>query len=119
VLYVPIVVPPTPPSPRTRELANLLSTVIQEYEKHHPAVTGGEIHQALDLAKQGSQKAMATNRVLVVTVAGGLLALAGVGAFMATAAGGGGQVGFPVLAVVVGILLVVGLAVALKRMGNL
>jgi Na+/melibiose symporter-like transporter len=93
--------------------------VIQEYEKHHPAVTGGEIHQALDLAKQGSRKAMAANRVLVVTVAGGLAALAAVGVFMASQAGGGGAVGFPVMAVVVGILLVLGVAIALKRMGNL
>ena len=32
--YVPIpIVPPTPPSPRTRELAELLARVIEEYEK--------------------------------------------------------------------------------------
>lgn len=118
MLYVPIVVPPTPPSPRTRELANLLSTVIQEYEKHHPSLTGSEIHQALTLASQESRSATAASRVLVATVAGGLAALLGVGVFIAKAPGGG-VAGFPVLAVVVGIMLVVGVAVALKRMGNL
>ena len=42
MIFVPVVTPPTPPSPRTRELAGLLGQVVQEYTKAHPATTRAE-----------------------------------------------------------------------------
>jgi len=51
--YVPIVtstyVPP--PSPRTRELAELLGKVLEEYTKAHPATTTAEVRAAIRLAQ--------------------------------------------------------------------
>jgi len=120
VLFVPMVTPsPTAPGPRARELAELLSTVIREYEKHHPAVTGDEVRQALALASQSSKAAPAVRRVLVATLAGGLAAAAGVAAYVSNASGGGAGVNFRIVAVALGVLLVAGLAIVLKRVGNL
>ncbi|MCJ7630553.1 MAG: hypothetical protein MUO50_19435 [Longimicrobiales bacterium] len=54
--YVPIVtstyVPP--PSPRTRELAGLLSRVLEEYTKAHPATSKTEIRAAIRMAQMSS-----------------------------------------------------------------
>lgn len=49
--YVPIVVTTPPPSPRTRELAELLGKVLDEYTKAHPAVTKAEIRAAINMAQ--------------------------------------------------------------------
>lgn len=55
--YVPIVIPPTtpqPPSPRTRELAEILGKVLEEYQKAHPSVTGAEMREAIQIAKSAT-----------------------------------------------------------------
>lgn len=54
--YVPIVTPTPsqPPSPRTRELAGLLSKVLEEYTKAHPAATKAEIRAAIRLAQMSA-----------------------------------------------------------------
>ncbi len=51
--YVPVVpqVQVPPPSPRTRELNDLLSKVVDEYTKAHPATTKAEIRAASRLAQ--------------------------------------------------------------------
>jgi hypothetical protein len=57
--YVPIVTPPTaaqPVSPRSRELAGLVTKVIDEYTKAHPATSGAEVRVALKLAQAATGK---------------------------------------------------------------
>ena len=54
--YVPIV-PSTyapPPSPRTRELAELLGKVLEEYSNAHPAVTKSEVRAAIRMAQMSA-----------------------------------------------------------------
>lgn len=54
--YVPFVPPAAhpPPSPRTRELADLLARVLDEYRRAHPAVTEAEIRAAVGLVARTS-----------------------------------------------------------------
>ena len=52
--YVPIV-PPTPTSPRTRELADQLARVMAEFEQTHPSVTRAEKRQAARLALEATR----------------------------------------------------------------
>jgi hypothetical protein len=121
VLYVPVVpyVPHDPPSPRTRELAGLLSRVIEEYEKHHPAVTGAEVRGALDLAARDSKAGSpAEVRAVVGILAGFLVLLGGVGFFFAR----GGSIdaeSMPMVAVSIAILvLLVGVVLLKKASGR-
>ena len=118
--YVPIpVVPPTPPSPRTRELADLLARVIEEYEKHHPAVSGAEVREALNLASQSSKTAAPAARSLVAMLLLGLVALGGALFYAVERSGGGGATEFPMIAVVIGVILVLGLVAVIKGRRNL
>ena len=80
-MYVPIVVPDATPSRQTQELADLLGRVVQEYEKAHPAVTGPEVAQALQLAKRASTKAGGDQAAIAVALAGGLALMVGLGVF--------------------------------------
>jgi hypothetical protein len=54
--YVPIVTSTyvSPPSPRTRELAGLLSKVLEEYTRAHPATSKTEIRAAIRMAQMSS-----------------------------------------------------------------
>ncbi len=51
--YIPVIPQPQvpPPSPRTRELNDLLSKVVDEYTRAHPATTKAEIRAAFHLAQ--------------------------------------------------------------------
>ena len=118
--YVPIpIVPPTPPSPRTRELADLLARVIEEYEKHHPAVSGAEVREALSLASQSSKTTAPAARSLVAMLLLGLMALGAALFYFVERGGGGGTIEFPMIAVVTGVILVLGLVAVLKGRRNL
>ncbi|HSG07899.1 MAG TPA: hypothetical protein VLA36_06065 [Longimicrobiales bacterium] len=115
MINVPVV-PPQPPSPRTRELADLLGRVIEEYEKHHPSVTGSEVRAALHMAGQSSKGAPP---VAAVAVALGVAALLG-GVFFFMAANGGefSAEGIPMVGAVVVLLGIVGVALLLKRLAG-
>ena len=115
MIFVPVV-PPQPPSPRVRELAGLLGKVIEEYEKHHPAVTGTEIRQALEVASQSSSKAAPAAAVIL----GALAALLGAGVFAAVAMGGGklDMANVPVVGAVVVALGIVMVAVLMRRLAG-
>ena len=109
--YVPIVTPsPTqPPSPRTRELAGLLSKVLEEYTKAHPSTTKAEVRAAIRMAQMSAGPAN-TKVALALTLFLGFLAFGlFVGLFYARSGGGLDLEGvLPVgIAVVVGILLLV------------
>ena len=105
MLFVPVV-PPQPPSPRTRELADLLTRAIEEYEKYHPNVSGAEVRAALQMASMRSSKGVPA-RLLAVTGALGAVLLGGVVAFLAANQGSMPEGGVPMVGVaiaVVGIL---------------
>jgi hypothetical protein len=118
--YVPIVTPPVtqpPPSPRTRELAGLLTKVLEEYSKAHPAVTAAEVRAALRIAQMSAgpdRSKMAAG----VSVAVGLgVAALTMGLFFFRSAGSG-EVEFPVVLpmVILGIIVVLGMVVAMIRL---
>lgn len=120
MLFVPVV-PMTPQAPlshRARELADLLGRVIEEYERHHPSVTGPEVRQALQLASRHSKAA--GSGAARVALAGGAaaLVLAGVMVFLVLQRGGGSPESFPVIAVAVGVFSVLVVAVLLRRLSG-
>jgi len=114
VLFVPMVPHhEDPPSPRTRELADLLGKVLGEYEKYHPAVTGREVRAAIRLAERNSRAAAPAGRTTARVAAA--IAGATVGAFVLVASRGGSWEGAPVAIVIaVGVLFVV--AVLARRL---
>ena len=118
--YIPIVPStPTPPaSPRTRELAGLLSQVLEEYQKAHPAVTPAEMRAAVRLA-QMSVKGGNQTVGLVISLGLGLL-VAGLMAGLLFFRSSGDAEGGPVLSmVVIGLIVFVGLiAVLVKAMSR-
>ena len=116
MFFVPVV-PPQPPSPRTRELADLLGRVIEEYEKHHPAVTGFEIRSAMEMATRSSK---ASRAPAAAALAAGLVGLAIAGGFAFMAANGG-DLSFedlPIAAAVAVLAGILGVAVLLKRLAG-
>lgn len=74
MFFVPMP-PPTPVSPRTRELADLLGRVIEEYERHHPAVSGEEVRDAVRLAARSSRAGGPEVARLVIAALAGVLVL--------------------------------------------
>ncbi len=85
--YVPVVTPPTPPSPRTRELAGLLSQVLQEYTKAHPATTRAEIRAAVRMALMSTGGSQATMAMVLSLVLGLVVAVLGFGLLFFRSAG--------------------------------
>jgi len=72
--YIPTVhhTPSMPPSPRTRELAGLLTKVLEEYKKSHPGTSDAEIRAAVRLAQLSSRSG---NQALpaILSVSGSVL----------------------------------------------
>jgi hypothetical protein len=108
--YIPVVphTPSPPPSPRTRELAGLLTKVLEEYKKSHPATSDAEIRAAVRLAQLSSRSG---NQALpaAVSLGVGLLA-AGVAAgivFFRAGAGGEMESGFPMIVMAVAVFLAI------------
>jgi hypothetical protein len=110
--------PAPPASPRTRELAGLLSQVLDEYQKAHPAVTPAEMRAAVRLA-QMSVKGGNHPAALIISLGLGLL-VAGLMAGLLFFRSSGGAEGGPVLSmVVIGLIVFVGLlAVVAKTMSR-
>jgi len=106
-------------APRVRELGDLLGRVIEEYEKHHPAVTGSEVRQALQLAAGRSKASGAVAARVAALGAAVALALGGVVAFVALRGGGGvDPQAVPMVAVAVGIFSILTVAILLKRLSG-
>jgi len=109
--YVPIVPPSTtqPPSPRTRELAGLLSKVLEEYTKAHPSTTKAEVRAAIRMAQMSAGPANA-KVALALTLFLGFLALGLFFGLFYARSGGGIDIGSALpfgIAVLVGLLLVI------------
>ena len=68
ILYVPVVVPPQPPSRQAQELAELLSRVVSEYERTHSSITPGEVQQAFMLAQQRSSGAAGARPLILLAL---------------------------------------------------
>ena len=120
VTFVPYVRPPATqaqPSRQTRELADLLGRVVQEYEKAHPTVTGAEVRQALQLARRASTKTSSGDPALIAGLVGGLVLLAGLGMFFFMESGGGAGIEGPPwrVAAAVALLGVVAAVMAVLR----
>ena len=114
--YVPIVTPttPQPPSPRTRELAGLLTKVMEEYRVAHPSVSDAEVREAVRLAQAatGGNKALVA---LTLSLGIGLLAAGLLAFFLFARSGGGVELEGSMPMVVLAVILFVGvLAVAAK-----
>ena len=116
--YVPIVTPPTgqpPASPRTRELAGLLTKVLDEYTKAHPAVTPAEVRAALRLAQMSAGPDRSK-------VAAGLSVAVGLGVAMLTLGlfffRSSGEVDFPVILplLIMGVIVLLGMILAMIRL---
>jgi hypothetical protein len=112
MIFVPVVTPPpTPPSPRTRELAGLLTKVLEEYTKAHPSTTRTEIRAAFSMAVRNAGPGGSGTATTVAVMVGLVLALTLGGLVFFEAQGGTArETGLPmvVLAMIlfVGILLV-------------
>lgn len=112
VNFVPVVVSPSPPSPRAEQLGQRLAEVIRQYREQFPETSGLELRQALRIAllrAGGGNRAPArlVALALALAAAAGLLGVA-----LARPRAGGPSW---MLALVVGVLLVgIGL-VALVR----
>jgi hypothetical protein len=114
VLFVPVIPHhAAPPSPRTRELADLLARAIEEYEKYHPNISGPEVRAALQLAAQSSRKAGPDPRLITVAATLGALLIGFV--VMATRGGDLGGGATPVVAVVAVVLVIAFMALVLVR----
>ncbi|MHB1191896.1 MAG: hypothetical protein ACYC6F_02525 [Longimicrobiales bacterium] len=118
MLYVPFIPPPaTPPSPRTRELAGLLGRVIEEYEKHHPAVTGPEVRAAVRMALETSSRKGSPALGIAVGVAAALVA-GGLFALLAANEGQMPQSTVPMVAIAVALFAVLVVVAMVKRGGR-
>jgi hypothetical protein len=114
--YVPVVTPPTPPSPRTRELAGLLSQVLEEYTKAHPATTRAEIRAAVRMAQMSTSGSQATAVTVISLVLGLVVLFLGAGLFYFRNAG---QTEFtlalPMIVAILVFVLLIGLVVIKAR----
>lgn len=106
--YVPMVPhsPSPPPSPRTRELAGLLTKVLEEYKKSHPATSDAEIRAAVRLA-QLSTRSGNQAQTAILSLGVGLLAAGVAAGIVFFRAGGGGDMepAFPMIIAAVAIFL--------------
>ena len=116
--YVPIVTPThvPPPSPRTRELSELLAKVLDEYTKAHPATSSAEIRAAIRMA-QMSAGPDRSNVAVGISLAIGLgVAMLALGLFFFRSTGGDLEIGpiFPMIIMVA--IVVLGVVAAMIAM---
>ncbi len=107
-----------PPSPRTREMANLLTRVLEEYRKSHPATTDAEIRAAVRLAQLASRSGNRGAPALLA-VASGLLVAGVLAGFLFNRSAGGVEIGtgspMIIMGVVFMLLILLILIKVLKR----
>ncbi len=53
--FVPVIAPPSAPSPRASELGSRLTTTIDRFRQENPTVSSAEIRQAVSLALNGAR----------------------------------------------------------------
>lgn len=118
--YVPIVIqtPTPPPSPRTRELAGLLTKVLEEYKKAHPTTTNNEVKAAIRLAQLSSRSGNPAAPAAAALVLG-LLMAALAGGFFFFRANGNVEITSVMPMLVIGLIILIGLmAILVKGMSR-
>ena len=118
--YIPIVIPPTtpqPPSPRTRELAEILAKVLEEYQKAHPAVTGAEMREAMQIAKSatGGNKSPVA---VILSLGIALVLMATVLGLVFLRSGGEVELGTSMPMVVLGITVFIGILAGVIKIAS-
>ena len=98
-------------------MASLLGRVIEEYEKHHPAVTGSEVREAVRLAVQQSSRKGSSNVRLLAGLSAGV-AVGGIFAFVAANHGQMPGDAVPMVGVAVAVFGVLALVAMLKARGG-
>jgi hypothetical protein len=109
--FVPIV--PAPPSPRAEALGQRLAETIEQFRQQNPDLNGLDVRQASQIAVSRSGSAGAPPRVLLALAAAG--AVAGLALALATDKPRGGGESWPLLLLIGGIALALGVVVMLKR----
>jgi len=73
--FVPIIVPPPQPSPRSQELSRRVGELVEQFRREHPEMNASEIDQALSMAstRAGSTKALRVALLLGVALLTALL----------------------------------------------
>ena len=118
--YVPVVTPPpsSTPSPRARELADLLTKVLEEYTKAHPSTSRAEIRAAFSLAARraipGSSRQMATFGLVLGL---GLAVVTGVLVFLEAQGGMEWSESVPIIVLALIIFLAMTLIAVRRRSG--
>ena len=113
--YVPVVVPPTnqpPPSPRTRELAGLLTKVLDEYTKAHPAVSKAEIRAAFRMAQMTTGQDSTRTALVLSLGLGVMIFVLALGLFFARAGGGEALPDESARMIVLGVIIFLGILAA-------
>jgi hypothetical protein len=115
IAYVPVVVPPQPPSRQAQELAELLSRVISEYEQTHSSITPGEVQQALMMAQQRGSGVAGVRGLVALGL--GLAAALGIAVMvLAGGSGAGREAVLPWVELgIVGVLVIAVVVVVLRR----
>lgn len=114
MVFIPVIVPPTVLSSRSRELSVKLEETIQAYQRLHPEVSPTEVAQALAAIKTSRQATAPATRAVAVGLAA--LVAAGVGLFIALGSNGGqlpSTSGTPMVAIAIGVGVIL-LAVIIK-----
>ena len=106
MVFIPPASSPTvPPSHRTREMANLLTRVLEEYRKSHPATTDAEIRAAVRLAQLASRSGnQAVPAILAVSI--GLLVAGVLAGFLFFRSAGGVEIGTGSPMIIMGVVFV-------------
>ena len=113
MLFVPVtptVTSSPPPSPRVRELAQLLNKVVDEYSAAHPSVSRTEIQQAIRLAQASAPGGSRPAALVVMATLGVLVAGLFLGLFLLA---DGGNVDFQGIAPIAIAVVILFLGVAL------
>jgi hypothetical protein len=115
--YIPMIVQQSPPpSPRARELARQLNQVIQDFQRSYPDTKPADVQQAVQIAYGGPTSSAPARRLLAMSLAGGIAALGGVLFFMGESGEGlSGLPGDSMIWLVAGVIIVLGLVVAMRR----
>ncbi len=109
--FVPVV--PPPPSPRAEALGQRLAETIEQFRQQNPDLNGLDVRQATQIAVSRSGGAGAPPRVLLVLVAAA--AVAGLALALAMDKPRAGGESWPLMMLIGGIALALGVVVMLKR----
>ena len=76
--FVPVIIPPPQPSPRSQELSRRVGELVEQFRREHPEMNASEIHQALSMAstRAGSSRSLRIALMLGIALLTALLVFA-------------------------------------------